>query len=217
MRSILSTKKLSDSQREMFIETGVKIVDYDAIEVINVDFEIPKNLENAIFTSQNAVRSFFLENNQIKKNDFKCFCVGHKTMQLLEENGQNVVKTTENASELAKFIVKYHKNKAFYFFCGNLRRDEIPSVLKNAKIALFEVKTYKTVLKPSKFDQKWDEILFFSPSGVESFTSEHNIGNSLVVCIGETTASEAKKHTNNIIVSKETTIESVLNEVIKKH
>ena len=215
MKSILSTKKLSDSQREIFIETGIKIVDYDAIEIINIDFKVPKKLENAIFTSQNAVKSFFQEKSRLKKNNFKCFCVGHKTMQLLVENGQNMVKMTKNASELANFIVKNYKNEAFYFFCGNLRRDEIPSALKNAKIALFEVKTYKTVLKQLKFDQKWDGILFFSPSGVESFLSENNIGNSLAICIGETTASEAQKHTNNIIVSEETTIDSVLNEVLK--
>lgn len=217
MKSVLSTKKLSNTQRELLIERGIKIFEYDAIEVANLDFEVPENMENAIFTSQNAVKSFFLDKDRITTKDYKCFCVGIKTKQLLEENGQNVVKSANNASELAKYIVENHKNEQFFFFCGNLRRDEIPSVLKSAKIPVFEVNTYETVSKSFKFDEKWDKILFFSPSGVVSFTSENNMENSLAICIGETTASEAKKHTTNIIISKETTVESVLNEVIKKH
>lgn len=212
---ILSTKKLTASQKKKFQDVNISVVDYNAISIKLLDFEIPQSLENAIFTSQNAVKSFFRDKNRIIKKGFKSFCVGNKTKHLLEEYGQNVIKKTENASELAKFIVKRHKNDAFHYFCGNLRRDEIPSVLKNKKIALFEVKTYETVLKPLKFDQKGDGILFFSPSGVESFTLENEVGNSLAICIGKTTASEAKKHTNKVVISKNTTVESVIEEVVR--
>ena len=217
MKSVLSTKKLTPSQRETLSKAGWSIVEYDAIEVINLGFKVPENIENAIFTSQNAVRSFF-ENKDVTKNSIRsCFCVGEKTNTLLEENDQNVVKTAKNASELAQIITKEHQNDSFYFFCNNIRRDEIPSILKTAKIELFEVKVYETKLFYKHFDQNWSKILFFSPSGVESFTSENQIGKSLAICIGETTASEAKKHTNKVEIAAETTIESVIKKAIKAH
>jgi len=216
MNSILSTKKLTPSQRGLISQLGVRFVEYDAIKITAVNFKVPNNIENAIFTSQNALRSFFNEKN-LKKQTFNCYCVGLKTKQLLEENGQKVIKMANNASELANYIANSCENEVFYHFCGNLRREEISLALNKAKIELFEVKTYETILISKKFDEKWDKILFFSPSGVESFTSENNIGNSLAICIGETTASEAQKHTDNIIISRETTIESVLKEIIKRH
>ncbi len=217
MKSVLSTKKLVPTQRETLRNAGWSLVEYDAIKVAYLSFEISKNIENAIFTSQNAVRSF-LENEDGSKNRIsRCFCVGEKTQKLLEENGLKVIKRAKNASNLAHFIIKEHQNNSFHFFCGNLKRDEIPSMLKTAKIDIFEVKVYETKLLLKHFDQNWDKILFFSPSAIKSFTAENQIGNSQVICIGETTASEAKKYTNNIILATETTIDSVINEAVKTH
>ena len=122
---------------------------------------------------------------------------------------------SQNASELAHFIQKNYQNEAFWFFSGSKRRDEIPASFKNSKNTLFEVKTYKTTLNSVKFDQKWDGILFFSPSGVSSFTEKNTLGNSTIFCIGETTASEAKKFSQNIIVANATSVESVIAKVAK--
>ncbi len=131
------------------------------------------------------------------------------------KNGENVVKTAQNASELALFITKRHINDAFLYFSGTRRREELPKALKKAKIDVFETKTYKTELKTMKFDQKWDGILFFSPSGIESYVLENNMTNSTVFCIGETTAAEAKKYTSNVIVANSTTVESVIAIAVK--
>lgn len=217
MKNILSTKILTSAQRTLLNDNGLNVVEYDAILVKSLEFKVPNHIENAIFTSQNAVKSFFESSNTLKNDIKRFFCVGEKTKLLLEENDQKVIKMGVNASELATFIVKEHQNEQFFFFCGNLRRDEIPLALEKAKIDIFEVKTYETELNLINFDQKWDEILFFSPSGVQSFTAKNKIGESCIICIGETTASEAKKHTNNIKIANETTIDSVINEAIKTY
>ena len=83
-------------------------------------------------------------------------------------------------------------------------------------MTLFEVKTYKTVLKTKKFDQKWDGILFFSPSGVASYISgnKHQT-NTYAFCIGQTTASSAKKYFKRVVVANTNTIESVLEKTIE--
>ena len=214
MKTILSTKKLSASQKKMFQNNTISVTDYNAIEIKSIDFESPKKVGYGIFTSQNAVKAFFSGHNRNTSTIETIFCVGEKTKSILEKNEQKVAKMMKNASELADFIKKTHKNDTFYFFCGNLRREEIPSSLKNEKITLFEVKTYETRLKTFKFDQKWSGILFFSPTGVTSFCMENDIENSAAFCIGKTTSSEAKKHSSNIFEAEKTTIESVLEKAI---
>jgi uroporphyrinogen-III synthase len=214
MKTILSTKKLSASQKKMFQNNTISVTDYNAIEIKSIDFESPKKVGYGIFTSQNAVKAFFSGHNRNTSTIETIFCVGEKTKSILEKNEQKVAKMMKNASELADFIKKTHKTDTFYFFCGNLRREEIPSSLKNEKITLFEVKTYETRLKTSKFDQKWSGILFFSPTGVTSFCMENDIENSAAFCIGKTTSSEAKKTSSNIFEAEKTTIESVLEKAI---
>ena len=215
MKSILSTKKLSTVQKDQLLQEGVCVVDYDAIAITFLDFEAPEVIDNAIFTSQQAVRSF-LEKSQGVLSIKNCFCVGAKTTFLLEENGLKVIEIGQNATELAQNIAKNYKNCVFYYFCGTIRREELPKALKSEKISLFEVKTYKTVLKTKKFDQNWDGILFFSPSGVASYISENKPKkNSCAVCIGLTTATSAKKHFKSVVIAPTSTIESVLEKTIE--
>ncbi len=214
MKSILSTKKLNASQRELLLNSGMSFVEYDAIDIEFIDFEAPSKIENAIFTSRNSVNSFF-KNEDRSNSILNSFCVGEKTETILLKNDQNVVKTAENASELALFIIKNHKNDTFLYFSGTRRRDELPETLKKVNMDVFETKTYKTELKSMKFAQKWDGILFFSPSGVESFVLENKLANSAVFCIGETTAAAAKKYTSSVIVANSTTVESVIAKAVK--
>lgn len=216
--TILSTRQLTAVQRKSLIVSGVSLVEYDAIDINFLDFELPESGQNAIFTSQNAVRAVFRNNSQKIKTAspfYSCFCVGEKTKALLEKNGQKVVKMSKNAKELGNFIAKYHQKESFLFFSGNLRREELPNILKKENIDLFEIKSYKTELNPVIFGQNFDKILFFSPSGVQSFILKNNVGNSMAICIGETTASEARKHFKNVIQSNTNSIESVIELALK--
>lgn len=214
MLTVLSTKKLKESQKLLLQNAGVSLVEYNAIKIEFIPFQVPKNIENAIFTSQNAVEAFFLTNVRSSAVE-NCFCVGEKTKSLLKENGVNVIKMTEYASELADYLVKNHKTDAFHFFCGNIRSDEIPSTLKENNIFFEEIEVYKTTLNPKKFERQFEAILFFSPSAVRSFISENKIDKSIAVCIGTTTASEAKKYTENVVIANATTVESVIAKTVK--
>lgn len=212
---LLSTKKLTLSQKELLLNAHFRLIEYDAIAIEYLKFNAPEVIENAIFTSQNAVRSF-IENESAKSTILNCFCVGEKTKALLVKNCQKVMKMASNSKELGDFIIEMDKNEPFYYFCGSRRRDELPNLLKSSKIELFEVKTYKTTLKPRIFTQKPDGILFFSPSGVESFKQENSMQNAVAFCIGETTAEEAKKHTDRIVIANSPTVESVIAKAAKK-
>lgn len=220
MSTVLSTKKLKENQRSLLLNAGVSLVEYNAIKIEFVPYEVPVNIENAIFTSQNGVNSFF-ENVRSNKSTSiggtpieKCFCVGEKTKSLLEENGQKVIKMTEYATELADYLAKNHKNDSFHFFCGNIRSYEIPSKLKENNITFEEIEVYKTTLNLKKFERQFDAVLFFSPSGVRSFFSENKLNAAKAICIGKTTASEAKKYTENVVISNTTTVESVIAKAV---
>lgn len=217
MKTILSTKKLLPNQRELLLNAGVSFVEYNAISITPVDFEIPVNTENIIITSQNGAKAFINKAKELsfpieEELEVKCFCVGEKTTALLEKNGYKVIQTAQNGEELAHFIVKNHKNKHFTYFCGEQRRDELPTILKKETILCNEIVTYQTHINEQSFNQKFDGILFYSPSGVTAFAKANAI--SQAFCIGETTATEARKHTSKVIVSNATTIESTIAKAV---
>ena len=219
--TILSTKKLTVPQKELLLNAKVGFVEYDAIQIELLKVDTVGNIQNVIFTSKNAVRAVFNEKSSSppllgEKSPMRCFCVGESTKRLLEENGQNVAEIAQNASDLAKIIIKKHRNESFLFFCGNLRRNELPDLLKKHKVALKEQIVYKTYMNSKKFNRSFDGILFFSPSGVQSYISENTVDKSIAFCIGKTTVTEARRHTSNIILANKPTVENVIVQVVRQ-
>ncbi len=212
--TLLSTKTLSLPQKELLLNSGLGFVDYDAIKIElleDFDFRQTEDISNVIFTSKNAVKAVLKSEISISN----CFCVGNSTKTLLEENGQKVLEIAQNASELAQIIVKKYKNTSFSFFCGNLRRYELPEILKTHNVALKEYIVYKTHQNIKKFGRFFEGVLFFSPSGVQSYMTENSLEKSMAFCIGTTTASELEKYTNNIIIANKPTVENVIVQAVK--
>lgn len=213
MKTVLSTKILSLPQKELFLNSGLGLVTYDALTIEFHEVPIPKGYHHFIFTSKNAVRAFLKQRTE-PLEEASIFCVGDKTEHLLLENGLKVVKKADNAMELAHFIAKNYKTDDFLFLCGNRRRDELPHILSENNIRYSEIQMYTTHLTPQKFDRSFDGILFFSPSGIKSFTKENSVAKSQLFCIGNTTAEEAKKHTDKITIANRPTVENVLVQAI---
>lgn len=214
--TVLSTKILTASQKAILTNANIKVEEYDAINIEYLTPNIDPVFKNIIFTSQNTVKAFLkiMGPLNVKKKSYSAFCVGEKTKSVLEKNGINVLEITNYGAELAKIMVKKHPNETFLFLCGDKRRNEIPSYLAKHKVAFKEQTVYQNTPNHLTFDTDFDGILFFSPSGIESFTARNNLKNSVAFCIGTTTASEAEKHTKNIIIAQKPTIESVLERVI---
>jgi len=209
--SILSTKKLTAPQKERLIRSEIGCVTYDAINIELLEVKNTENIKNAIFTSKNAVRAVQPSTFSIQY----CFCVGENTKKLLEEKGHKVIEIAQNASELGEIISKKYENEHFFFFCGNLRRDELPTTLEENNVSCKEVIVYKTHKNLKEFRRPFNGILFFSPSGVQSYTTSNEIGDAVAFCIGATTASEAKKYTDNIIIANKPTVENVIVQAVK--
>ncbi|GAA4309634.1 uroporphyrinogen-III synthase [Pontixanthobacter gangjinensis] len=212
MATVLSTKKLKLNQKELLLNSGIGLIEYNAIKIESIEIELKQEtIEYVIFTSKNAVKAVSQKRPEIKN----CFCVGEKTTALAREIGYNVLLTANNAKDLALIISQDHKNKEFHFFSGNRRRDELPKLLEENNIKYKETRVYNTSLNLRKFDSEFDGIMFFSPSGVQSFT-ERNKLNTTAFCIGETTAAEAAKHSEKIVVASKPAIENVIAKVVSE-
>ena len=215
--SILSTKILSAIQKEALVNAEFNVIEADFIKTEHQDFDLKNIKDNLIFTSQNAVHSIL---QHPKCEDLKTkpvFCVGLKTKILLSENGFNVDVYTGYASDLSEIITLIHGSDSFTFFSGNLRREILPQALKEAGIDFNEIKVYETILTPHKIKDSVAVILFFSPSGVESYRKENTIKKETCFCIGETTADALQKITKNIIIAENPTIEDVIEECINEY
>ena len=215
--SILSTKILSAIQKEALVNAEFNVIEADFIKTEHQDFDLKNIKDNLIFTSQNAVHSIL---QHPKCEDLKTkpvFCVGLKTKILLSENGFNVDVYTGYASDLYEIITLIHGSDSFTFFSGNLRREILPQALKEAGIDFNEIKVYETILTPHKIKDSVAVILFFSPSGVESYRKENTIKKETCFCIGETTADALQKITKNIIIAENPTIEDVIEECINEY
>lgn len=214
---ILSTKILSSLQKEELTKVGIEVIEADFITTENKPFELKNLNESLIFTSQNAVHSVLADPKSEELKSKNVYCVGLKTKILLSENGFNVVAYTGYASDLAEIITLIYGSESFTFFSGNLRRDTLPEALKEAGIKFNEIQVYETTLQPQKIKSNPEAILFFSPSGVNSYLKDNTIKNQLCFCIGDTTAEALLKVTKNIIIADQPTIEDVIEDVINEY
>jgi uroporphyrinogen-III synthase len=212
---LLSTKKLTVYQKQLLLNANFLVEEADFIKVVNQSFHLKVLNDYLIFTSQNAVESV-LENERIAEiKTQKCFCIGDKTRALLEENGFEVIVSSDYASELASMICNQYSKSGFTFFCGNLRRDILPDSLRLAGITFEEVEVYETKLTTHKAAANLNGILFFSPSGVQSFLKENELQDEVCFCIGSTTAKALRGITNKVVTANQPTIESTIAKSIE--
>jgi uroporphyrinogen-III synthase len=216
--SILSTKTLSDEQRQAFLDANFDLLEQDFIEIKNNLFELNKINNNLIFSSQNAVLSLMEQNGWEILKTKSVFCVGIKTKELLEENGFTVDVYMDYASELAEIITLIYNKESYTFLSGNLRKETLPEALKSEGIIFNEIEVYQTTLAPFKISEqeKFDGIMFFSPSAVESYLTNNKIKNEICFCVGNTTAKSLELNkVKNIVIAEIPTIEDVIIEVIQ--
>jgi uroporphyrinogen-III synthase len=209
---IVATRKLSENQKSYFLNSNFELIEEDFIRIENLDFELEKIKEYLIVTSQNAVESILLNPKKSELKNHKCFCVGIKTKALLEQNGFEVLVYSDYAAELASIICNQYQKNTFTFFSGNLRRDILPEAMILAQVNFEEIVIYQTILQSHIISNKPNGILFFSPSGVESYLQQNTITTETCFCIGKTTAEALE--TTNTIIANQPTIENTIIQCI---
>ena len=224
---VLSTKKLEPSLVEKARENDIEIIEQEFISIRPVDHSTKLqdlitrvksgNIWPFVFTSQNAVYMF----DQMRYTETstwgffgKTFCLSGKTKEAVLNYGlEHISKITsaDNATSLAQKIIE-SDIKEVIFFCGSKRREELPSLLKQAGVVVHEMVVYETIETPTIAEENLDAILFFSPSAVQSFFSVNSLQKgSVCFAIGQTTADSIADFTDNkIIVSESPSQEMML-------
>jgi uroporphyrinogen-III synthase len=140
---ILSTKSLLPAQTQLLFDANIAIDAIDFIEINPKNFELEQVFDNLIFTSQNAVQAILQHPNCNQLKGKNVFAVGMKTKNLLDENGFNVLAYTGYAADLAEIISLVYGKESYTFFCGNLRRDELPKILTENSVLFNEIEVYE--------------------------------------------------------------------------
>jgi uroporphyrinogen-III synthase len=223
---ILSTRSLSDPLVTEAKMAGIAIDTFSFIETKPIQsIEVRQEIEQAllrtvpvVFTSMNAVEAVavWLDDQQPA---WTIYCMGNTTRQLVKKyfGEESIAESANSAAELAKLIAKDDPADEVIFFCGDQRRDELPEILSGNQINVKEIEVYQTIAVLHKIEKAYDGILFFSPSAVESFFRNNQISKQTkLFAIGNTTATEIKKYTNNqIIVSNEPGKENLVRQMME--
>ncbi|HUR10494.1 MAG TPA: uroporphyrinogen-III synthase [Flavitalea sp.] len=203
---VLSTKLLDES---LIFQSAEKNITIDCIPFIKteniVSYELHKRIsifasesKSVIFTSARAVEAVHAIVEGLVPQ-WKVFCTSPTTeisvRRLLPSC--EITGTASNAIALAE-VISSSIPVELLFFCGDQRRDELPSLLNEKEYKLEEVVVYKTVETTHEANKSYDAILFFSPSAVNSyFLSNRLSGEVICFAIGNTTADAITAHEQN--------------------
>jgi uroporphyrinogen-III synthase len=212
MKAVLSTKRLTEAQKNLILNANLSLTEFNAIQTkaLGLSKSVShRPYENAIITSQTTVDLV----KELKIS--QCFCVGQNTAEKLKALGFKVEVIAKNAKELAKYIVDNYADSSFDFFGSLKRRPELSNLLEHFKVELNEIFVYDTVKTPKKFNRSFDAVLCFSPSGVESFFEANPLSKAKIVCIGHSTANTARIFSESVFISNSTSIESVIVKTVK--
>ena len=225
--NILCTKRIESLLAGKAAVQGIRI---KVIEFIRIHLLL--NQENAdairkaepgaayVFTSSNAVEALYklVNTYHLTLNwNAKVYAMEGRTASRVKQFFPNfhIAATAAKASDLAVKIIEKEEKKVT-FFCGNLRRQELPLLLKEKKVQLNEIQVYQTEPTPVKIDEKFDGIIFFSPSAVSSFFEVNKLQPG-VTCfaVGETSANSVREYTDNkIIIADQPKQELVIDMII---
>jgi hydroxymethylbilane synthase len=215
--NVYSTKSLTEDQRLLLHEKVIsESTDVVKININRIHPRFLKNeIQNVIITSKNAVESLTTNFSSVELQFKNIYCVGRRTKRLIENKIGKVAHTEKNAKKLAEYLVEYMEGTEVTYFCSDIRLDALPTILTENNIKVNEIEAYQTKYDGAKVNKSVEAVMFYSPSTVESFTQKNN-QEIIAFCIGDTTATEARKHFDDVRVAKVPTVESVI-ELVNEH
>lgn len=223
--TILSTAGLPEAQILQLEQAGIycEQIPFISIQQSVTDevrgiIDIASGQQKAVvFTSVNAVAPVIAELAG-KVPDWQIFCISGATRAAAEQyfGADKIAGSATDAQSLVQQMGGLIQSEEVLFFCGNKRLDTLPTLLSEQGITVREYIVYNTTLTPLTVDKDYEAILFFSPSGVESFLSENGVARDTVLfSIGHTTAKALRNRLpNEVIVSPEPEKKQLIETVI---
>ena len=215
VKSILVTQPKPEGEKSPYFELAQKYkVKVDFREFIHVEGIDVKELRKerlnlpdftaVILTSRNAVDHFFRVCKEMRytvPDTMKYFCISESTAYYLQKyviyRKRKIFHGKQKFVELID-VIKKHKDENFLLPVSDIHNKEITKVLDEHKIKYTKSIFYKTVASDLSdlADIKYDMLVFFSPSGIESLIKnfpKFKQKDTLIAAFGATTAQAVKK------------------------
>lgn len=158
-----------------------------------------------ILTSKTAVDHFFriAEETRFKVPDaMKYFCMSEAVAYYLQKyvvyRKRKIFFGRQTIEDLIE-VLKKHKSETFLLPCSDILRERIPDALEDHKLNFNKLVLYRTVAADLSDleDVKYDVLVFFSPSGIESLLKnfpDFKQNKTMIAAFGPTTANAVKKN-----------------------
>ncbi len=156
-----------------------------------------------IFTSRNAVDHFFRVAKEMRievPDTMKYFCISEATAFYLQKYVQyrkrKIFYGKQSIDQLVE-LIKKHKDEQYLLPCSDIHKQSISIQLDKNKINYNKAVLYKTLASDLSgiTVNKYDMLIFFSPSGVKSlFKNFPNFeqNSTLIAAFGSTTSKAVK-------------------------
>lgn len=187
LKTILITQQDPGADKNPYVELAKKHklkIDYqpfihvEGVESLDFRQQRVDILEHSavIFTSRNAVDHYFRIAKEMRlpiPESMKYFCMSEAIAYYLQKYIQfRKRKIFFGHSTFQELMdpIKKHRGEKFLLPCSDILKPSIPDVLNKEKIIFSKAIMYKTVCSDlSAFaDVKYDMLVFFSPSDIES-------------------------------------------------
>ena len=181
-----------------------------------------------ILTSRMAVDHYFRMAKEMRfevPTDMKYFCLSESTAFYLQKyvvyRKRKIFHGQVRMPELIP-IIKKHKKEKFLLPCSDLLKPSIPAALDEVGIDYKKAVMYKTVCSDLSdlIDVKYDVLVFFSPSGIESLFKnfpDFVQGDTQIATFGPTTAKAAKAAGLRIDINAPTKTAPSMTMAIEQH
>lgn len=165
-----------------------------------IDF---KDYTAVILTSRNAVDHYFRLAEEMRyevPDNMKYFCISESTAYYLQKYVVYRKRKIFHGKLMFQDLmdqIKRHKSEKFLLPCSDLLKPSIPKLLEEAKIDYTKAVMYRTVCSDLSdlSDVKYDMLVFYSPSGIESLFKnfpDFEQGTTCIATFGPTTEKAAQ-------------------------
>lgn len=216
VKTILVSQPKPESPKSPYFDLAEKYkLKIDFVPFINIvgvttrefrDQKVELSMHTAvILTSKTAVDNFFRisEETRFKVPDaMKYFCMSEAVAYYLQKyvvyRKRKIFFGKQNIDDLVE-VLKKHKDEKFLLPCSDILRKRIPDALTDNNITFSKLVLYRTVASDLSDleDVKYDLLVFFSPSGIESLLKnfpEFKQDTTKIAAFGPTTANAVKKN-----------------------
>ena len=205
----------------------IHVEDVDVKDFRTQKIDISK-YTGVILTSRMAVDHYFRMAKEMRfevPTDMKYFCLSESTAFYLQKyvvyRKRKIFHGQVRMPELIP-IIKKHKKEKFLLPCSDLLKPSIPAALDEVGIDYNKAVMYKTVCSDLSdlSDVKYDVLVFFSPSGIESLFKnfpDFVQGDTQIATFGPTTAKAAKAAGLRIDIDAPTKTAPSMTMAIEQH